>query len=101
LVPVPPSNTPLAPIVNAQSSVLPLPIETVPAFVDNVPVNAQVPLTVRLALVVPSQVVKLPAVTVRLLATVRAKEAPEKYESAQDALLTVRLYNILAVFPSE
>jgi hypothetical protein len=60
----------------AYASVLPDPSETVEAFVSRVPPPVVAAVTVRFALTVPSQVVKLPAVIERLLAHVRAKDAP-------------------------
>jgi hypothetical protein len=59
---------------NPQSAVEPLPVIKVDALQSNVPLTEVLAVTVKLADTVPSQVVKLPVVIVRLLATVRAKE---------------------------
>jgi hypothetical protein len=86
-------SVPPVPIITIiEPPTTPLPRLTVLALQSNVPVIEVAFVTVKSALVVPSHVVKLPAVIVRLLATVRGKIAlPDNQERAFDALFTVRL----------
>jgi len=71
--PVPQSKVPLK-FTGTDGLVHPEANDTVAAFVESVPPIDVAPVTVKFALVVPSHNVKLPAVMVRLLATVRAKD---------------------------